>query len=96
MKNSTVTAGILAGRDVDMVIAGKEVDIGTLKYMLQKIHNSVRFGGSQSVPQGRSQVVHIPASGVEGVRYSLVSALDQSPVDVQLQQPQHHENPPTQ
>lgn len=98
MKNLAVAEAILSGGHISIVVVGKESDVGLLKFNLRKINQSISFGGSTGVSSGViSQVIRIPASGVEGIRHSTVSALDQCSLDIQLQpQPQHHENPPTQ
>ncbi len=97
MKNQAVAEAILAGRDISLVVVGKESDVGTLKFNLRRINQSIGFGGSTGVSLGViSQVIRIPASGVDGIRRSTVSALEQSSLDIQLQPQPHHEILPPQ
>ncbi len=97
MKNPAVAEAILAGRYISVVVVGKESDVGTLKFNLRRINQGISFGGSNNVSLGiTSQVIRIPASGVEGIRRSTVSALEQSSLTVEPQTQPHHENPPTQ
>jgi hypothetical protein len=95
MKNQAVTEAILDGGHISIVVVGNESEVGALKFNLRRINPNVSFGGSSGVSLGViSQVIRIPASGVEGIRRSTVSALEQSSLNIQLQPQPHHEIPP--
>jgi hypothetical protein len=93
MKNPLLAEAILAGQDVVVTVIGNELAVGALKMNLKRTDPRVSFGGSRVLQDGLEQTVRIPASDVEGIRHSIISALNQSPLDIQFQPQPHHENP---